>query len=157
MRSLGELASTAPEVRFPDPVAAIDAQDTAQVSPVAPTGQAALAADAKSVRVSRVTSKSHFSAGLAAGSTAGISTADTATMAALRYSLPPQTAGGAPNPIESIRAQVAQRLKSTAPPVAGPPLARTQGAAPQVEAPGETASSDAANRPSLFPVSGINR
>ena len=155
IRSLGELASAAPEVRFPDPVAVIDAQNAVEVSLVAPTGKAALAADAKSVRVSRVTSKSHFSAGLAAGSTAGISTAGTATMAALRYSLPPQAAGRAPNPIESIRAQVAQRLKA-APSVAAPPMASAGDRPAQAEPAGNVAQTSAANRPSLFPVSGVN-
>ena len=156
IRSLGDLASAAPEVRFPDPVAAIDALNAAQVSLVAPTGQAAVAAEAKPVRVSRISSKSHVSGGLAAGSTPGSSTPGTATMAALSYSLPPQAAGGTPNPIESIRAQVAQRLRSAAPPVPGPPSATVQGVAPQVEASGETASADVANRPALFPVSGVN-
>ena len=156
IRSLGELASAAPEVRFPDPIAAIDAQNAAQVSPVALTGQAALAADAKSVRVSRVSSTSHVSGGLAGGSAPGSSTADTTTMATLSYSLPPQATAGGTNPIESIRAQVAQRLRSVARPVAAPPLARTQGAVPQAEAPSVAAGADATNRPSLFPVSGVN-
>ena len=150
IRSLGEFASAAPEVRFPDPVAVIDAHNAAEVSLVAPTGQAALAADAKSVRVSRVSSKSHVSGGFAAGSTTGSSTAGTATMAALRYSLPPQAAQGPPNPIESIRAQVAQRLKA-APSVAAPPMA-SAGDRPAQAGP----DTPAANRPSLFPVSGVN-
>ena len=156
IRSLDELASAAPEVRFPDPIAVIDAQNAAQVSPVGPTGQAALAADANSVRVSRVSSKSHISGGLAAGSTTGSSTAGTATVAALRYSLPPQAAGEAPNPIESIRAQVAQQLKAAAPSVAAPPMASAGDRPTQAEPAGDVAQTRAANRPSLFPVSGIN-
>ena len=151
IRSLGELASAAPEVRFPDPVAVIDTQNAAEVSLVAPTGQAALAADAKSVRVSRVSSKSHVSGGFAAGSTTGSSTAGTSSMAALSYSLPPQAAQSAPNPIESIRAQVAQRLKAAAPSVAGPPMASAEDRSAQSEP-----DTPAVNRPSLFPVSGIN-
>ena len=152
IRSLGEFASAAPEVRFPDPVAVIDAQNAAEVSLVAPTGQAALAADAKSVRVSRVSSKSHVSGGFAAGSTTGSSTAGTSSMAALSYSLPPQAAQSAPNPIESIRAQVAQRLKAAAPSVAASPMASAEDRPAQSEP-----DTPAANPPSLFPVSGVNR
>ena len=62
MRSLGELASAAPEVRFPDPVASLGPGSAARPDAAAVTGQAALAADAKPVRVSRVTTGTSRSA-----------------------------------------------------------------------------------------------
>ena len=156
-RSLGELASIAPEVRFPDPIASLGAESAGGPDAVAVTGQAALAADAKPVRVSRVTPGTSKSAEAAAPVAAGASSsASTSTMAALNYSLPPQAAGRAPNPIESIRAQVAQRLKAAAPSVAAPPMASAADRPPQAEASSEVANPAAANRPSLFPVSGVN-
>ena len=153
IRSLGELASAAPEVRFPDPVAAIDAGSAGGPDAAAETDQAALAADAKPVRVSRVTSGTSRSAEAAAPVAAGArSSAGTSTMAALNYSLPPQAGSGAQNPIESIRAQVAQRLKATVPSVAAPSMASAEDRPAQAEP-----DTPAANRPSLFPVSGVNR
>ena len=155
-RSLGELASIAPEVRFPDPVASLGVE-SAGPDAAAVTGQAALAADAKPVRVSRVIPETSRSAEAAAPVAAGASSsASTSTMAALNYSLPPQAAGRAPNPIESIRAQVAQRLKAAAPTVAAPPMASAADRPPPAEASSEAATAGAANRPSLFPVSGVN-
>ena len=162
MRSLGELASTAPEVRFPDPVASSDAESGVGADATVSTDQAALAADATPVRVARVSPGMSGTAAAAAPVSAGMnSSAGSSAMAALNYSLPPQAADGAPNPIESIRAQVAQRLRATVPSVAGPPVAgppmapaaeSSQPGAPS----GEAANADAANRPSLFPVSGVN-
>ena len=72
-------------------------------------------------------------------------------MAALNYSLPPQAVVRVPNPIESIRAQVAQRLKAAAPSVAAPPMASAEDRPAQAEP-----DTPVANRPSLFPVSGVN-
>lgn len=158
MHSLGELASTAPEVRFPDPVASIDAESAVGAEATVLTNQAALAPTAKPARVSRVSPGMSGTAAAAASVSAGMSSsAGTTAMAALNYSLPPQAAGGAPNPIESIRAQVAQRLRATVPSVAGPPVAGSPMApAAQSSQPSEAAKADAANRPSLFPVSGVN-
>ena len=158
MRSLGELASTAPEVRFPDPVASIDAESAVGAEATVLTNQAALAPTAKPARVSRVSPGMSGTAAAAASGSAGMSSsAGTTAMAALNYSLPPQAAGGAPNPIESIRAQVAQRLRATVPSVAGPPFAGSPMApAAQSSQPGEAANADTSNRPSLFPVSGVN-
>lgn len=161
MRSLGELASTAPEVRFPDPVASIDAERAVGADATVLTNQAALAVDAAPVRVSRVFPKTSGTAAVAAPLAVGASSsAGTSTMAALNYSLPPQAAGGTPNPIESIRAQVAQRLRATVPSVAGPPVAGPMAPAAESSRPGapsgEVANAAAANRPSLFPVSGVN-
>ncbi|MDP3674689.1 MAG: hypothetical protein Q8R44_06290 [Novosphingobium sp.] len=130
VRSLGELASAAPEVRFPDPVA-------------------------NPVRLSRMSSRRRVRADLAAAPSAGSSSANaSSTMAAVSYSLPPQTVGGASNPLESIRAQVAERLRAS--PVAGPPVAAAPGEAPSVKSPSQAAGTAATNRPSLFPVSGVN-
>ena len=164
MRSLGELASTAPEVRFPDPVASIDAESAVGADATVLTNQAALAPTAKPARVSRVSPGMSGTAAAAAPVSAGVnSSSGTSAMAALNYSLPSQAAGGAPNPIESIRAQVAQRLRApvttdAVPSVAGPPVAGSPMApAAQSSQPGEAAKADAANRPSLFPVSGVNR
>jgi conjugal transfer pilus assembly protein TraV len=168
MRSLGELASTAPEVRFPDPVASIDAESAVGVDATVSANQAALAPPAKPRRVSRVTPGMSGTAAAAAPVSAGAnSSSGTSAMASLNYSLPPQAAGGAPNPIEAIRAQVAQRLKATAPSVVAPPGAgltvsgsivvpAAQSSQPGAPS-GEAAKADAANRPSLFPVSGVNR
>jgi len=162
MRSLGELASTAPEVRFPDPVASIDAESAVGADATVLTNQAALAPTAKPARVSRVSPGMSGSAAAAAPVSAGVnSSSGTSAMAALNYSLPSQAAGGAPNPIESIRAQVAQRLRATVPSVAGHPVAGSPMApAAQSSQPGapsgEAANAGAANRPSLFPVSGVN-
>lgn len=151
-RSLGELASIAPEVRFPDPVASIDAGSAGGPGAAAVTDQAALAADAKPVPVSRISPGTSRSAEAAAPVAAGASSSgSTSTMAALNYSLPPQAAGRAPNPIESIRAQVAQRLKAAAASVAASPMA-SAGARPAQSEP----DTPAVNRPSLFPVSGVN-
>ena len=152
-RSLGELASIAPEVRFPDPIASLGAGSAGGPDAAAVTGQAALAADAKPVRVSRVTPAMPRSAEAAAPvAAAASSSASTSTMARLRYSLPPQAVGGAQNPLESIRAQVAQRLKAAAPSVAAPSMASAEDRPAQAET-----DTPAANRPSLFPVSGVNR
>ena len=172
MRSLGELASTAPEVRFPDPVASIDAGSAIGADATVSTDQAALAPTAKPARVSRVSPGMSGTAAAAAPVSAGMKPpAGTSAMAALKYSLPSQAPGGAPNPIESIRAQVAQRLRApvttdAVPSVAGPPVAWSAVVGPtvapaaqssQLGAPsGEAAKADAANRPSLFPVSGVN-
>ena len=155
IRSLGELASAAPEVRFPDPVASIDVGSAVRPDPAAVTGQAALAADAKPVRLSRMSSRRQVRAGLAASPAAGASPANASpTMAPVSYSLPPQMVGRASNPLESIRAQVAERLRAS--PVAGPPVAAAPGEAPSVKMPDEAAGTAATNRPSLFPVSGVN-
>ena len=167
MRSLGELASTAPEVRFPDPVASLGAESAVAADATVLTDQAALAPTAKPARVSRVSPGMSGTAAAAAPVSAGVnSSAGTSAMAALNYSLPSQAASGAPNPIESIRAQVAQRLRATVPSVAGPPVAGsavvgpTGASAAQSSQPGapsgEAAKADAVNRPSLFPVSGVN-
>lgn len=157
IRSLGELASAAPEVRFPEPTASLGVESAVRPDAAAVTGQAALPADAKPVRVSRVTPGTSKSAEAAASVAAGASSsASTSAMAALKYSLPPQAAGGAPNPIESIRAQVAQRLKAAAPSVAAPMMALAADRPVQAEASSEGDNTAAANRPSLFPVSGIN-
>lgn len=158
MRSLGELASTAPEVRFPDPVASIDAESAVRADATVLTNQAALAPIAKPARVSRVSPGMSGTAAAAAPISAGVnSSVGTTTMAALNYSMPPQAASGAPNPIESIRAQVAQRLRTTVPSVAGAPVAGSPKApAAQSSQPSEAANAAAANRPSLFPVSGVN-
>ncbi len=155
MRSLGELASTAPEVRFPDPVASVGAESAVGAAATVLTNQAALAPTAKPARVSPGMSGT---AAAAAPVSAGVnSSSGTSAMAALNYSLPSQAAGGAPNPIESIRAQVAQRLRATVPSVAGPPVAGSpMASAAQSSQPGEAAKAEAANRPSLFPVSGVN-
>ena len=173
MRSLGELASTAPEVRFPDPVASLGAESAVAADATVLTDQAALAPTAKPARVARVSPGMSGTAAAAPPVSAGVnSSAGTSAMAALNYSLPSQAASGAPNPIESIRAQVAQRLRATVttdavpsvagPPVAGPTVVGPTGAsAAQSSQPGapsgEAAKADAANRPSLFPVSGVNR
>jgi conjugal transfer pilus assembly protein TraV len=172
MRSLGELASTAPEVRFPDPVASVGAESAVGADTAVLTDQAALAPTARPARVSRVSPGMSGTAAAAPPVSAGVnSSSGTSAMAALNYSLPSQAADGPPNPIESIRAQVAQRLRApittdAVPSVAGPPVAgsivsRPTGApAAQSSQPGapsgEAAKADAANRPSLFPVSGVN-
>ena len=158
MRSLGELASSAPEVRFPDPVSSIDAESAVGADATVLTNQAALAPTARPASVSRVSPGMSGTAAAAAPVSAGVnSSSSTSAMAALNYSLPSQASGGAPNPIESIRAQVAQRLRATVPSVAGPPVAGSPMApAAQSSQPGEAAKADAANRPSLFPVSGVN-
>ena len=152
-RSLGELASIAPEVRFPDPIESLGVESAVRPDAAAVTGPPALAADAKPVRVSRVTPGTSGSVEAAAPVAAGASSsASTSTMAALNYSLPPQAAGRAPNPLESIRAQVAQRLKAAAPSVAASPMASAEDRPAQSEP-----DTPAANPPSLFPVSGVNR
>ena len=166
MRSLGELASAAPEVRFPDPVASVGAERAVGADATVLTNQVALAPTAKPARVSRVSRVSPGMSGTAAAAapvSAGVnSSSGTSAMAAPGYSLPSQAAGGAPNPIESIRAQVAQRLRApvttdAVPSVAGPPVAGPAMApAAQSSQPGEAAKADVANRPSLFPVSGVN-
>lgn len=151
-RSLGELAAIAPEVRFPEPIASLGVESAVGPDAADVTGQAALAADAKSARVSRVIPGTSRSADAASPLTAASSSAaGTSTMAALNYSLPPQAAGKAPNPIESIRAQVAQRLKAAAPTVAASPMASAEDRPAQSEP-----DTPAVNRPSLFPVSGVN-
>ena len=158
MRSLGELASTAPEVRFPDPVASVGTGYAVGADVTVLTDQAALAPTAKPARVARVSPGMSGTAAAVPPVSAGVnSSAGTSAMAALNYSLPSQAASGAPNPIESIRAQVAQRLRATVPSVAGPPVAGSPMApAAQSSQPGEAAKADAVNRPSLFPVSGVN-
>lgn len=171
-RSLSDLAASAPEVRFPDPVADADAQiasaetadavieksSTARVAPahgkvVAGTAAAPLPRVAYSATPVRLP-----------GSTK-IGLVSTSSISADSYSLPPKAAPmeGATvadlaptNPMDAIRAQVAAQLgkaRTIAGPPSASPLASGAGAAPGAP---KTATKPA-NAPSLFPVSEVNR
>ena len=156
VRTLSELAWSAPEVRFPDPVASIDARIAADVDAAASTGKAALAAVAKPDSRSRISVSA--SGATRGGTAAAQGPASGPPMVALSYSLPAQTAGVVPNPIETIRGQVARRLKPSGAIVALPSAAALTGK--EASRPGgfgeEPAAANTINRPSLFPVSGVN-
>ena len=165
MRSLGELASSAPEVRFPDPVAPTDAELAVEADAAASSDQAALVLPAKPARVASGMAGTAATAALVSAGTK--LPAGTPSTSAVSYPLTSPAAGAALNPIESIRAQVAQRLRASVPSVTGPPVAGTpvaglaavsaaQSSQPGVPS-GEAPKAQAANRPSLFPVSGVNR
>jgi conjugal transfer pilus assembly protein TraV len=139
-RSLGELASAAPEVHFPDPVADIDAQNaiaaktamvktpvvTANVKPVRLTHGIAQTGAAPAVAATRVVAKvSPAPANLLPAAVPTKGAANTSTI----------------DPMAAIKAQVAQRLASSVP--ANPA--------------GETVKPTPAKGPSLFPASGVNR
>ena len=167
-RSLSDLAASAPEVRFPDPVAEADAEiasaeaaaDKTPIARIAPVRGKGVADTAGSLpRVAYSVSAARVSAptkpGLAASSSVPIS----AGAAAVTYLLPPKPVvsdGAIPaNPMDAIRAQVAAQLGKT-PTVAGPlsssPLAIGTGPGPAAPKPVKPA-----NAPSLFPVSAVNR
>lgn len=156
VRTLSELAWSAPEVRFPDPVASIDARIAADVDAAASTGKAALAAVAKPDSRSRISVSA--SGATRGGTAAAQGPASGPPMVALSYSLPAQTAGVVPNPIETIRGQVARRLKpsgaiaapASAAALTGEEASRRGGSGE------EPAAANTINRPSLFPVSGVN-
>ena len=156
VRTLSELAWSAPEVRFPDPVASIDARIVADADAVASTGKAALAAIAKSDSRSRISVSA--SGATRAGTAAAPGPASGPPTVALSYSLPAQTAGVVPNPIETIRGQVARRLKPSGAIAAPASAAALTGE--EASRPGgsgeESAAVKTVNRPSLFPVSGVN-
>lgn len=155
VRTLSELAWSAPEVRFPDPVASIDARIAADADATASTGKAALAAVAMPDSRSRV---SVSASGAARGGTAAApGPASGPPVVALSYSLPAQTAGVVPNPIETIRAQVAGRLKPSGARASGPTAAVPSGEASRSDGSGaEPGAANTVSRPSLFPVSGVN-
>lgn len=155
MRSLGELASAAPEVRFPDPVAAIDAENAAGVSADMPAPDKVAASVAtRAVHLSRPVASA--GAGLAAPLAKGGGTSSSA-IAPVRYSLPPKAASGGASPLDSIRAQVAERLKTSVPvtatkPRMAPPASGTIAAGTPASG---MSSARPVNGPSLFPASEV--
>jgi conjugal transfer pilus assembly protein TraV len=159
-RSLGDLASAAPEVRFPDPVAAIDAQNATSektalaivpVKPAVPVSVNQARALRSAARVG--TPPSQVGARLEAKPVAATAIAHGAPLSAKVT-----TAPGAVDPMEKIRAQVAQRLRAATPVAATvrtPPALRA--GAPASIAPDSIAEPlRPAKGPSLFPVSGVN-
>ena len=156
IRTLSELAWAAPEVRFPDPVAAVDPQIAAEAEITASTRKVALAPGAKPATRSRGSASS-------SGHIQGVATAAAPAVpsgpmiGALTYSLPPLATGPASNPIETIRAQVARRLKPAVALATGPSAAAP---ASDTSRPGgstdQPTGEHAANRPSILPVSGVN-
>ncbi|UVO53798.1 conjugal transfer protein [Sphingomonas sp. SUN039] len=146
MRSLGELAAAAPEVRFPDPVADIDVQNAAESTSASAdpdTPVPALAAKPVARRPEKaITGRSgtRVSATLAPAPQGAVTAA-----APIRYSLPPKTTV---DPMEAIKLQVADRLRTATPfakqtPPASPSAPSLQAAKP-------------VNGPAAFPVSEVN-
>jgi conjugal transfer pilus assembly protein TraV len=158
--SLGDLASAAPEVRFPDPIAAIDAQN-ASVEKTAlaatPDKSVVVPAAAKPARFSR--SAAHVAIAPAVLATRPEPRALPTTTAA--HALPAKAiaAPGAQDPMAKIRAQVAERLRSTTPAAAivhpAPSLAASASASIATDS--VLAPMKPLNAPSLFPVSDVNR
>lgn len=163
-RSLGELASAAPEVRFPDAIAGIDAQVAAADAVVPATGPA-VAKPARApkrsgrVRTASVSSHAKPVVAIATPATVLLATRATPPIPVINYSLP---ANGTPpaaspltvDPIAAIRAQVAGQLSRAKPLAVAPPLV---GAGPSSLAGLARQATRPANGPSLFPVSEVNR
>ena len=158
-RSLGELAAMAPEVRFPDPIAAIDAENAAADSTAAsmlPTTvkpASALAAKPLTRRTEVLALSGPAGKGtppLAVGIGAAVG-AVPAGGEAVTYSLPPKSTL---NPLEAIKAQVAAQLRGAGPVVrpTGPQTANASDVTPGMRA---EPSARPVNAPSLFPVSEI--
>ena len=173
-RSLSDLAASAPEVRFPDPVADADAEiasaevaaDKSPIAGVAPVRGKNVADTAGilprvaySVSAARVSAPTKTGVAVSSSIAGSAGAAASSGAAAVTYSLPPKAVasdGAVPaNPMDAIRAQVAAQLGKT-PTVAGPPsasaLAAGAGAGPAAPKPAKPA-----NAPSLFPVSAVNR
>jgi conjugal transfer pilus assembly protein TraV len=159
-RSLGELAAAAPEVRFPDPVADLDVQaarsEVAASDPVqtsASTGKPT----ASAVVASRPQRSAMLSASAPVSSAAQTPMPMASPGAAISYSMPPkaQVMPSPANPLDAIRAQVADQLRArpSATALAVAPIAPgSAGVAGVVRAP-----ANPTNAPSLFPVSEVNR
>lgn len=158
-RSLGELAASAPEVRFPDAVADADAQIASAEVVAAPPVAALRPSTLQHARGSR---SRRAAAVLAAAPSAGTATVQVATRStmptpSISYSLPSRGQAGAANPMDAIRAQVAGRLAGAS------PMGLGSTAAPIVPQPGSSGTgaklspAQPVNGPSLFPVSEVNR
>ena len=185
-RSLGELAASAPEVRFPDAVAEIDAQvarnDVAEAAGAATTAERPTRhkarAQVRGVR-SAMTSTSpqaRLLAQPAATTPTSVpptavttnvttkalashvpgATQATAPNSSIAYSLPPQGQARAVNPLDAIRAQVADQLR-VARPVPGAPAAVPVASTLSSLAGAPKLPAKPVNGPSLFPVSEVNR
>ena len=160
-RSLGELASSAPEVSFPDPVAAIDAANAASEADAAsrvaaPTNKPANALAAKTVtrRGEAVALSGPAGKGVipvAVGSGAAVGAIAGAGAAAVTYSLPPKSTV---NPLDAIKAQVAAQLRGAGP-VARPNGPQTANASSVAPGTRPDPAAKPVNGPSLFPVSEV--
>jgi conjugal transfer pilus assembly protein TraV len=158
-RSLGELAALAPEVRFPDPVAAIDAENATEEADAAarvqaPIDKPAIALAAKPLTrraeaaalsgpVGKVVAPIAIGRGAAIGAGAGA--------AAVTYSLPPKSTV---NPLDAIKAQVAAQLRRAGP-VARPTGPQSANAAAATSGTRTEPAAKPANGPSLFPASEV--
>jgi conjugal transfer pilus assembly protein TraV len=139
-RSLGELASAAPEVRFPDPIADIDAQH-AIAEKTALVKAPVVTADSKPARLSPGAAQTGVaSAVVATRVVVKVSSAPTNLLPSAVPSKGPANTV-ATDPMAAIKAQVALRLGS---PVPANPA-------------GETVKPTPSKGPSLFPVSGVDR
>ena len=160
-RSLGELASSAPEVRFPDPVAAIDAENAAAdadavarvPSPIVKPANALAAKPVtrrgEAVALSGPAGKGVATVGVGSGAVVGAVAG--AGAAPVTYSLPPKSTV---NPLEAIKAQVAAQLRGAGP-VARPNGPQTANASNVARGTGPDPAAKPVNGPSLFPVSEV--
>lgn len=160
-RSLGELAAMAPEVRFPDPVAAIDAENSAAdadaatgapVSTVKPANALAakpLTRRGEAAALSGPAGKGLTPVAVARGAAVGAVVATSA--AAVTYSLPPKSTV---NPLDAIKAQVAAQLRGAGP-VARPNGPQSASASGATSGTRSEPTAKPGNGPSLFPASEV--
>lgn len=160
-RSLGELAASAPEVRFPDPVAAIDAENAAEDADAAARAPASIVKPGNALAAKSVTRRGEAAAlsgpagkgitAVAVGAGAAVGTAAGSGAAAVTYSLPPKSTA---NPLDAIKAQVAAQLRGAGPVLRpnGPQSANASGVAPGTRL---EPSVKPVNGPALFPASEV--
>lgn len=170
-RSLIELATAAPEVRFPDAVADIDAEVASAevVAPVAVPAATPSRVGLPHTRRTRVAAISTVTPSVVvvgsgplarSGSPVQVATRGSAftpaTSASTTYSLPPRGQVTTANPMDAIRAQVADRLRpADAGGIAG--KAGLTGSALTSMAGMARTPAKPTNSPSMFPVSEVNR
>ena len=160
-RSLGELAAMAPEVRFPDPVAAIDAENAAQDADAPKPSPASIVKPANGLAAKPLTRRSEAAAlsgpagkgvsPVAVGRGAAVGTVVSTGAAVVTYSLPPKSTL---NPLDTIKAQVAAQLRGAGPVARpnGPQSASSSGVTPGTRS---EPTAKPVNGPSLFPASEV--